>query len=172
MSKSVGNISLIEDLLADYSGAVLRLALLQTHYRQTLDFNTTLLEQCTSIIDRITRAVEGVEASDVNSTMPPADFIDALCDDINTPQAMAVLFDYLRNGQKAKAKAAAAFLGILPAPTPPPMQDIDDATRLKIEAMVATRDAARADKDFALADKMRDDLAALNVVIEDSPNTF
>ncbi len=161
MSKSVGNISLIKDLLADYSGVVLRLALLQTHYRQTLDFNTTLLEQCTSIIDRITRAVEGVEAS----ATPPANFIDALCDDINTPQAMAVLFEYLRNGQKAEAKAAAAFLGILPT-TP---QDIDDATRLEIEAMVATRDAARADKDFALADKMRDDLAALNVVIEDSP---
>ena len=92
MSKSVGNIKLVDELLADFPGEAVRLALLQGHYRQPLDFTDDLLAQCVKNLDRLYGALR--DAADVgpSDAAAPDGFVAALCDDLNTPKAMAELF--------------------------------------------------------------------------------
>ncbi len=177
MSKSIGNIKLVDELLADYPGEAIRLALLQGHYRQPLDFTDDLLAQCVKNLDRLYGALRdaGVaEAAVPNQAQPvPEAFLAVLCDDLNTPKAMAELFalskDLSTPEKIASFLAAAQLLGILqqnPADWFAGEQGSVDVA--KVEALIAERAEARAAKDFARADAARDELQAMGVVIEDS----
>jgi cysteinyl-tRNA synthetase len=165
MSKSIGNIRLVHDLVQHYPGEVLRFALLSAHYRQPLDFSGALLDQARATLDKFYRVLYD---QDVNADAPvPEAFMDALCDDLNTPKALAVL-----NGLSgAELRAAGRFMGIL---NEDPAAWLgygagDAGESAEIDALVAARQDAKKAKDFAKADAIRAELTARGIVVEDTP---
>jgi cysteinyl-tRNA synthetase len=194
MSKSVGNIRTVHELLKDYPAEALRYALLSAHYRQPLDWSPVLIEQSINTLDRLygtLRDLVDVEAAPVL----PESVEFALADDLNTPAALAELSRLageVRTAQrefvqasgdaavalataktrdaKAQLLGAGAALGLLQqhpeAWFGKGTANDDDA---RIDALVAERAAAKKARDFARADAIRDELAAAGIVLEDTP---
>jgi cysteinyl-tRNA synthetase len=184
MSKSIGNVLLLHDLVQTIPGEVVRWALLSAHYRQPLDWNQALLEQSRKALDRLYGALHRAGAVEANGDEPPEDFLRAIEDDINTPGAMASLFALSSeieramtagdHGVVARAKgelvAAGAILGVLQADPAGWLEgEVSDDLRVEVEGLLEQRAAARAGKDWAEADRIRDRLNALNVVVMDGP---
>ncbi len=185
MSKSLGNVLLVHELIKTIPGEVIRLALLSAHYRQPLDWSSETIESARRMLDRLYGAIRGIEVSadDRANSEPPAAVIAALADDINTPKALAEMFNLARtlnrttdaserSIQAAGLFAAADLVGLL-------QKDPEDwfttsanseLTDGEIESLIAERNKARADKDFANADAVRDKLATKGVSIEDGPD--
>ncbi|MEM6852062.1 MAG: cysteine--tRNA ligase [Pseudomonadota bacterium] len=184
MSKSLGNIQLAHDLLKDWSGETLRWALLSAQYRQPLEWTDALLEQSKRSLDRLYRALAdaGDDVADDTATEPPREVLAALDDDLNTPAAFTALFqlrDALAHAEGPAARAEAAtrlkaggrLLGFLEEDPETWLKgDVDAIDAAEVEDLIARRQAARAAKDFAEADRLRDAIAALGVVVEDSPD--
>jgi cysteinyl-tRNA synthetase len=182
MSKSLGNVALIHDLLKSWPGEVLRCALLTAHYRAPLTWNSDLLAKTRRSLDRIygvLRRLGHLEA--VPSDVPEA-FLDALLDDINTPKAMSELFALAGEAnkaetpqEKAEAKgrllAAGALMGLGQADPDAwfGLTDIDVEERAAIDALILKRQEAREAKDWALADEVRDELNARQIQVDDGP---
>ncbi|MDH3639836.1 MAG: class I tRNA ligase family protein, partial [Gammaproteobacteria bacterium] len=180
MSKSLGNVLLVRDLLAMAPAEAIRYTLLSAHYRAPLDWTDAAVQQSKAALDTLYQSLrELAEVSAANEPQPPAAFVRHLEDDLNTPRALAELFalahaankstdDQERAGLKGALLASGRLLGLL-------QQDPEawfGAGKEKldveyVERLVAERDAARAAKDFALADRLRDELAGLGVVLED-----
>ncbi|MEP7184985.1 MAG: cysteine--tRNA ligase [Rhodanobacter sp.] len=178
MSKSLGNVLLVRELLKAEPAEALRLRLLSGHYRQPLDWSEGAIQQAVNTLDgwyRVLRDLAGIPVT--AAELPVPERVEAaLCDDLNTPQALAelaVLADAARQSGTAEAKAAllgaGALLGLL-------QQDPEswlkrggsqgvDGTR--VDALIEERRAARAARDFRRADEIRDELAAMNITIED-----
>jgi cysteinyl-tRNA synthetase len=187
MSKSLGNVALAHDLLKTYPGEALRWALLSGHYRQPLEWTDTLIEQAKSNLDRLYRTLDDSHREAGDEMDPPAvapEVARALHDDLNTPAAMAALFqlsDELRAAITRKDKAAAArararlvgsanLMGFLTeAPQAWFQAGADDDFKAKVEALIAARQAARTEKNWPEADRIRAELAALNVEVMDGP---
>ncbi|MFC3078817.1 cysteine--tRNA ligase [Phenylobacterium terrae] len=180
MSKSLGNVVLVHDLVTKVPGEAIRWALLVGHYRQPMEWSGELIEQSKKSLDRLYGALR--RAADVTpSTAEPSHaFLAALHDDLNTPQAFAELFalaSELETGdpdRRARAKgqllAAGALAGFLQADPEAWFQGgADPALKARVEALIAARAAARAAKDWPEADRIRDELAALNVEVMDGP---
>ncbi|WP_226634912.1 cysteine--tRNA ligase [Brevundimonas poindexterae] len=182
MSKSLGNVLLLHDLVQAIPGEVVRWALLSAHYRQPLDWTQALLDQSRKSLDRLYGALS--RAADVAAAgdQPPTEFIAAIEDDLNTPGAMAVLFglsgDIERGltagdmasvaAAKGQLLAAAHLLGVLQSnPAEWLKGDVSDALAVEVEALIQQRAAARAEKNWAEADRIRDRLAELNVEVMD-----
>lgn len=186
MSKSIGNIRLVHHLKENYRGEVLRLTLLSAHYRQPLDWSENTIEQSQSILDRlysVLHELADVSVSDIDdqSASVPQALMDALLDDLNTPKALAELNILAKSAAKANEQdkqqikssllAAGKLLGILgedPAEWLGYGQVGDDIDLVSIDQLIAERQRARAEKDFARADEIRDILADKGIVIEDS----
>jgi len=160
MSKSLGNFHTVKDLLDRHRGEALRLTLLSAHYRQPLDFTHEAVAEQTRRLDRWYRKTQGVAAAQ----SVPDPVISAIADDLNTPKAIAALEAL---DDPAVLKAGAQFLGLLQQ-TDWFGTTSDDAER--IEALIAERKAARAAKDFARADQIRDQLAEQGVRLLDRPD--
>ena len=185
MSKSLGNVVLVRELLEQAPGEVVRLALLSAHYRQPLDWSVDVLDESKRKLARLYNALRKVQGwqDDWADAELDADFVAALDDDINTPRALAALFalakEINRLGAGGEAlqlartlRASGAVLGLLdgdPAAWAA-SDDSPDVDAAAIDALLEQRTAARAAKDFAAADRIRDELAAMGVVIEDSPD--
>ena len=180
MSKSLGNVIIPHDLLKTVPGEVLRWALLSAHYRQPLDWTGELIEQSRKAIDRLYGALQRVKGLDAPHSPPPAAFLEALSDDLNTPKAYAELFGLAKtletaHGEakvqaKADLLAAANLLGFLDAdPDVWFAGGADDDLRGKVEALLEARVAARAGKDWPEADRIRGEIDALGVIVMDSP---
>jgi cysteinyl-tRNA synthetase len=181
MSKSLGNIALVHDILKDASGETVRRALLSAHYRQPLDWSDDLLVQSKSNLDGFYRALEAAgdppAAQDV-----PAGVAAALDDDLNTPKALAELAELAtgvyrtqsadqRGRLAAQLKAGGAVLGLLQhSPAAWFKTGAAKVDVALVESLVAARAAARKARDFAEADRVRAKLAELGVIIEDRPD--
>jgi cysteinyl-tRNA synthetase len=183
MSKSLGNVFLVHELVARWPGEALRLSLLSAHYRAPLDWTDELVLQSVKTLDRLYRALEAVWDADATAEVPDS-VLAALGDDLNTPKALAELSMLARHANKAdtgearaRAKAAllgaGALLGILgqspedwfAARSGADARDVDSTA---IEALVAARRRARTDRDWAEADRLRGELAAMGVEVTDT----
>jgi cysteinyl-tRNA synthetase len=172
MSKSLGNFVTIRELLAEWPGEAIRLAMLSTHYRQPINWTEAGLREAKRTLDHWYAVT-----ADVAPGMTCADALDALGDDLNTPKALAALHELrgeAAKGSKGAAaclKASAQMIGVLQhtssdwAAWRPKSLAVDDA---KIKGFIDARNAARKAKDFKEADRIRDELAAMGVVLKDS----
>jgi cysteinyl-tRNA synthetase len=183
MSKSLGNVVLVGGLLEQVPGEVVRLALLSAHYRQPLDWSENVLTEARRKLDRLYNALRNVNGwqDSWQEAKPAADLIEALEDDLNTPRALAALFGIAREINRlgdspeavAKAqvlRASAETMGLL-ASDPAVWFENDapgDLSASDVDALLQQRNEARASKDYAAADRIRDELAELGVAIEDS----
>ncbi|WP_286828528.1 MULTISPECIES: cysteine--tRNA ligase [Kordiimonas] len=166
MSKSLGNFHTVHDLIAEHPGEALRLSLLTAHYRQPVDFSLDSTREQKRRLDRWYRITDGVEAA----SEVPASVIDALADDLNTPKAIAALDALAAPETAAELKAGAQFMGLLMQEASDWFQSFSDEQSAWIDANTAKYNAARAAKDFATADALRDEATALGLVIEVGPD--
>jgi cysteinyl-tRNA synthetase len=182
MSKSLGNVLLVHDLIKTYPGELIRLALLSAHYKQPLDWSDETLLGARRMLDRLYGAVRGIEvsAAERKRAEPPASLVAALEDDLNTPKALAEFFALAKSLNKtedpvekqrlaASMYASGDLIGLLQSD--PEEWFAGDAegelTASEIEALIEKRNMARAAKDFAAADDYRDQLVAAGIKIED-----
>lgn len=174
MSKSLGNFITIRDLLNEWPGEVIRLAMLTTHYRQPFNWTETGVREAKRTLDHWYELTDCVEAA---SDTPP-EVLEALQDDLNTPKALAAMHELRHQASKkiegaaARLKAGGMFLGVLQLTHDewtrwrPALLDLDED---EVGRLIAARIAAREAKDFAEADRIRDELAAMGVALKDGP---
>ena len=179
MSKSEGNIMLIRDLLSNSSGEVVRLALLSTQYRQLINWSEDLILESKKKLDRLYRALQSCPDDNLEGK-PSEKVLQALCDDLNTPMALAELFKIAReiNSTKDKGKlivlasnlkASSELMGLLQS-TPDQWfksASNDSLAPEDIEDMIKQRELARSSKNFTEADEIRNRLLRSGVIIED-----
>lgn len=181
MSKSLGNVLLIQELLKQHPAEALRLVLLRGHYRQPLDWSDAAITQATSTLDGWYRVLRDLADIEIEHPLPVPERLEAaLCDDLNTPQALAELSQLAdaarqatsietRREAKTMLLGAGALLGLLQQDPETWFKQaggivIDEA---RIEALLDERRHARTTRDFKRADEIRDELSALGIAIED-----
>ena len=184
MSKSLGNILYVHDLIKEYPGEVLRLALLSTHYRQPLNWNPSIIEQCRNILDRLYRVLNSSKVSIKDNASPSPKVIESLCDDLNTSMALAEINNLANQlsktdsekdevDLKSRLMSSANLLGILQQNPEEWLgySKVDNSVdQNKIQELIDKRNIARSSKDFGLADQIRSQLNEMNIEIEDTPD--
>jgi len=159
MSKSLGNVVSVGELLGEgHKGETLRFALLTAHYRQPLEWSAQLIAQSKATLDRLYRVVGDTEAGAIDQGV-----VEALGDDLNTPLALSRLSAI---SDPASLRASAALLGLLQQDASSWFQGAGDA---RIDELIAARAEAKKRKDFTEADRIRAELAAENILLEDGP---
>jgi cysteinyl-tRNA synthetase len=171
MSKSLGNFVTIRELLADWPGEVLRLNMLKTHYRSPIDWTVKGMEESAKTLDDWYAI-----AADAKGGEPSQLVLEALSDDLNTPQMIASLHG-LRNAaaenerncnEFAVSLRLLGFLSETAAAWKQRKQQASGVDAKRVDSLISDRTAARARKDFKESDRIRDELAAMGVVIKDS----
>ncbi len=177
MAKSAGNFVTIHELRADWPGEVLRFNMLRTHYRQPIDWTLKGLEESAKVLD----GWYDIIGDETNSSgTPDADFVGALCDDLNTPNALTQLHRLageIRGSAEVELKrtlrASGMLIGVMGQSRRKfmqanPRRAIVDVDEVKVTSLIEARSAARKAKNFAESDRIRDELAAMGVVLKDS----
>jgi cysteinyl-tRNA synthetase len=182
MSKSLNNFFTIREVLAQYPAEVIRLFLLTSHYRSPLNYTRENLDNAVAGLTRLYTALRGME----DSSAPPVHslrdrFDEAMKDDFNTPEALAVLYETarelnkLRETKDVEATAVASLLRELGARLGLLQGDAEAFLRggsadedAEIDALILARNNARANKDWAEADRIRDELASRKIILEDA----
>ena len=189
MAKSVGNIVTVAELLENHHGEVIRYALLSGHYRQSLLFEDRLLEQATSSLHSLYTARRRAEdelsdssfqsAPSSNAEDYPTAVLEALADDLNTPVALSVLHGIATDLNKSEDTLeikrlhrelvqGSLLLGLLSRTSSEYFQASSSIDEDEIEKLLAERQNARIEKDYARADEIRDQLEEMNIIIEDT----
>ncbi len=189
MSKSLGNFFTVRDILKEYDGEIIRFFMLSAHYRSPINFADTLMEQAKSAVERVYTCIENLEfiignAEDKDCAPELCErlrgcrdrFKAAMDDDLNTADAISVIFDlvYLANTEitaetgRAAAELALSLIrelgGVLGLFVKETKQPLDE----KVRELINKRSEARAAKDWATADAIRDELKAMNIVLKDT----
>jgi cysteinyl-tRNA synthetase len=183
MSKSLGNFFTVREILKLYKGEEIRYFVLASQYRSPLNYSDQLLDSARVALNRLYNALRGIDvASKAETTEYTERFNKAMDDDFNTPEAIAVLFDLANHVNReretapenaaqlaAELKKLANVLGLLESNVETYLQSGvgEDSDAEKIEALIAQRLTARAEKNWAEADRIRDELIAMDVVLED-----
>ncbi len=185
MSKSLGNFFTVREILKLYKGEEIRYFVLASQYRSPLNYADQLLDNARTALSRLYNTLRGLDVpADYDENDPAVEkFKQAMDDDFNTPEALAVLFDLANQVNRLKDEGAddaamqkaavlkklANVLGLLEADPEHYLQSGagDDSDAEKIEALIAARKQARENKDWAEADRIRDELDALGIVLED-----
>ncbi|MFR5876927.1 MAG: cysteine--tRNA ligase [Eubacterium sp.] len=192
MSKSLGNFKTVREIAEVYGYEVIRYFLISSHYRSPINYNLDIIEQCKAALERLYTCRESLDFAIKNASDDVSDnaellkcienhreqFITAMDDDLNTADGIAAVFDLVKdintnildhNVSKSVCKAAADLfdelcdvLGILYNRK---SNDLDS----EIEALIEQRQEARKNKDWATADKIRDDLKAKGIILKDTP---
>ncbi len=183
MSKSLGNFFTIRDVLEKYSAEVIRYFVIASHYRSQLNYSEESLENAKQALIRLYTALRNVEPIENENSEFEKRFIEAMDDDFNTPEALAVLFDIakelnkIKESDKIRAQQLAGILKKLGNVLGILQQDPEIFLRTsshaevdvdKVEALIKAREKARLDKNWKEADRIRDELSQLNVTIEDT----
>jgi cysteinyl-tRNA synthetase len=159
MSKSLGNVVTVGELLEEgHKGEVLRFALLSAHYRQPLEWSAQLVTQSKATLDRLYRGAGNHEPGEIDLGV-----LEALCDDLNTPLALSRL-SAIEDG--ASLKASAALLGLLGESSNAWFRGEGDA---QVDALIEARVEAKKRRDFTEADRIRAELTAQGILLEDTP---
>lgn len=183
MSKSLDNFFTIREVLANYPAEVVRYFLISSHYRSAINYSEDTLEQAYSSLERFYNALKDIDLQGVipaQNTEFESRFISSMEDDFNTPEAIGVMFDLAREINRKKSvedavKSLAALLvklgavlGVLQMQPDTFLKEGSDTKDSDaIEALIARRNLAREEKNWQVADEIRDELKALNVVLED-----
>ena len=181
MSKSLGNFFTIREVLEKYDAEVVRFFILRAHYRSSLNYSDAHLEDARSALSRLYTALKNVPAADVALDWEANDyarrFRAAMDDDFNTVEAVAVLFELAGEANKSRSAELAGWLktlgGVLGLLQRDPVDFLQggslegEISADEVEQLIAARKAARAGKDWAESDRIRDELIARGIVLED-----
>ena len=175
MSKSLGNIILVRDLIQDHHGEVIRLALLSSHYRQGLDWNEKIIHQAKKLLNKMYAILDDLKSINITkSDSSNNEDISMLLDDLNTPGLIAELNkiakDYNSDASdkesvKSKLLLIGSVLGIFQDKS---FNQVSEELRQKIEVLIAKRNNAKKDKNFDMADQIRNELNELGIEIKDT----
>ena len=193
MSKSLGNFFTVRDVAEKYGYEPIRYLMISSHYRSPINYSVDIIEQCKASLVRLYNCRDGLDFALKNAAVDSrpkdfeikkkldehrAEFIDAMDDDLNTADALAAVYDLVRDiNTLVLAEDASQSLieyaieefdeltGVLGLVYNRKSESLD----LDIEKLIEERNTARKNKDFALADKIRDDLKAQGIILEDTP---
>ena len=182
MSKSIGNIKLVNDLKKQYKGEVLRLTLLSAHYRQPLNWTKEIIDQNSKMLDRFYRSLKELQDVEISSDLVSEDIMESLLDDLNTPKVLAklnILSNTLSSADSDEKRniknnliAAGKILGVMQEDPSIWLgyNQTANPEKEEIEGLINQRNEARRSKDFKLADQIRDKLKSKGIEIEDTKN--
>src|SRR5207248_225863 len=175
MAKSVGNVVTIRELLADWPGEVLRLQMLMTHYRQPIDWTERATEQASITLDGFRVATQGIN---IEHGQIDAAVLDSLNDDLNTPEVVTGLHQLAKRARVGDYQAASdllatcSFLGIDPKTVDLQqilIQQRGGIDKENVEKLIEARNSARRARNFSEADRIRNELASMGIVLHDTP---
>ena len=177
MSKSLGNIILVNDLTEKYHGEVIRLALLSSHYRQGLDWNEKVIHQAKKLLDKLYVLYDSLKDTKADEDQQNFESIEIIFDDLNTPGLISEANKLIKEGdsssdseralKKSKLLMIAKVLGIFEDKA---YNKVSNELNKEIEDLIKERSIAKENKNFALADQIRSKLDSLGIEIKDSPD--